>query len=65
MKKKISKKNNPNFNGYRKFTIVIPTRDRADTLIYSIQNALAQDYENFEILVSDNASNDNTKKVVL
>ena len=65
MKKKISKKNNPSFNGYRKFTIVIPTRDRADTLIYSIQNALAQDYENFEILVSDNASNDNTKKVVL
>ena len=48
----------------RKFTVVIPTRDRADTLIYAIKSALAQDYEDFSVLVSDNASVDNTPDVV-
>ena len=47
-----------------KFTIIIPTRDRCDTLIYAIFSALAQDYENYKILVSDNASEDNTSNLV-
>jgi glycosyltransferase involved in cell wall biosynthesis len=46
------------------FTIIIPTRERADTLTHSIKTALSQNYENFEVLVSDNASNDCTKKIV-
>ncbi|MBT9151716.1 MAG: GalNAc(5)-diNAcBac-PP-undecaprenol beta-1,3-glucosyltransferase [candidate division WS2 bacterium] len=48
----------------RKFTIIIPTRERADTLIYTIASALAQDYTNLVILVSDNASSDNTSALV-
>lgn len=47
-----------------KFTIIIPTKDRVETLPYSIKTCLAQDYENLEILVSDNFSKDNTKEVV-
>jgi glycosyltransferase involved in cell wall biosynthesis len=46
------------------FTIIIPTRERPDTLIHTIQNVLAQDYKCFEVLVSDNASDDQTKEVV-
>lgn len=47
-----------------KFTIVIPTRERRDTLVHTIASALAQDYGNYEILVSDNASEDNTSNLV-
>lgn len=46
------------------FTIIIPTRERADTLVHALQTVLTQDYENFEILVSDNASLDDTAKKV-
>src|SRR5690349_5627331 len=47
-----------------KFTIIVPTRERADTLYYCLQTLVRQKYENFEILVSDNFSNDNTEQVV-
>ncbi len=47
------------------FTIVIPTRERSDTLIHTLATALAQDYGNFEVLVSDNASMDETYEKVL
>ncbi len=47
-----------------KFTIIIPTRERADTLQYTLQNVVSQEYDNFEVLVSDNASEDNTRQVV-
>jgi len=46
------------------FTIVIPTRERSDTLMHAIKTALSQDYENFRVLVSDNASQDQTKEKV-
>ncbi len=48
----------------RKFTIVIPTRERASTLLHSIKTCIAQDYDQLEILVCDNASQDSTKEVV-
>jgi glycosyltransferase involved in cell wall biosynthesis len=47
-----------------KFTVIIPTRERADTLQYSLKTCGTQDYDNLEILVSDNNSQDNTKEVV-
>ena len=47
-----------------KFTIVIPTRERADVLFYCLKSACAQDYPNLEIIVSDNFSQDNTAEVV-
>lgn len=46
------------------FTIVVPTRDRAETLEYTLRTCIAQDYDDLEILVSDNASTDNTRDVV-
>lgn len=47
-----------------KFTVVIPTRDRAETLEATIRTCVRQTYENLEIIVSDNCSTDNTKQVV-
>ncbi|MDD5273647.1 MAG: glycosyltransferase family 2 protein, partial [Methylovulum sp.] len=45
-------------------SIVIPTRERAYTLKYTLQTALDQANDNFQIVVSDNFSQDNTKEVV-
>jgi glycosyltransferase involved in cell wall biosynthesis len=46
------------------FTVVIPTRERADTLLWTLKTCVSQDYENLTILVSDNCSVDNTEEVV-
>ena len=46
-------------------TIGIPTYNRASgTLPITLESALSQDYPNFEIVVSDNCSVDNTQQVV-
>lgn len=46
------------------FTIVIPTRERADTLLHSLRTCVTQDYDKLTIIVSDNCSRDNTRDVV-
>lgn len=51
-------------NNKTHFTIIIPTRERSDTLMHTISSALAQQYENFCVLVSDNASCDDTEAKV-
>jgi glycosyltransferase involved in cell wall biosynthesis len=43
-----------------KITLVIPTRERLPALRHCVQTARIQDYKNFQILVSDNASTDGT-----
>ena len=48
-----------------KLTVVVPTRERADTLHHTLKTLVQQDYEDFQILVSDNASVDDTRKVAL
>ena len=48
-----------------KVSIVIPTRERAEYLHYSIQTALAIKDPDIEILVNDNCSQDSTRAVVL
>ncbi len=45
-------------------TLAIPTRERADTLKHALATALDQDSRDFQILVSDNFSQDNTREVV-
>jgi glycosyltransferase involved in cell wall biosynthesis len=45
-------------------TVAIPTRNRADFLREAIQSVLDQTWQDFEILVSDNASTDDTSEVV-
>jgi len=47
-----------------KFTVIIPTRDRAATLGPTLKTCLRQSYPNYEIIVSDNVSDDNTREVV-
>ena len=44
--------------------IVVPTRNRHDTLGYAIQTCLQQDYANLEIIVSDNCSTAETAATV-
>lgn len=46
------------------FSVVIPTRNRAELLKHAIQSILNQTYTDFEIIVSNNFSVDNTKEVV-
>lgn len=46
------------------FSIVIPTRNRASLLQDALESALRQDFDSFEILVSNNASQDDTEDVV-
>ena len=46
-------------------TVIIPTRERADTLFYTLQTVVSQSYANFRIIVSDNFSSDTTKDVVM
>ena len=45
-------------------SLIIATRERAETLGYTLQTALDQASIDFEVLVSDNASEDETRSVV-
>ncbi|MBI4575124.1 MAG: glycosyltransferase [Planctomycetes bacterium] len=45
-------------------SVVIPTRNRAHLLQYSLQSALGQDLDGLEVVVSDNDSTDGTPDVV-
>ncbi len=48
----------------QKFTVIIPTRERAEVLAKAMETVLAQDYDNLEIVVSDNFSSDRTRELV-
>lgn len=45
-------------------TVVIPTRERADTLRHCLETVVAQNSDRLQILVSDNASSPATRDVV-
>lgn len=47
-----------------KYTVVIPTRNSIETLKHTLSTCLTQTYSNFEILVSDNCSDDNTEEYI-
>lgn len=47
-----------------KFTIIMPTYNDSSTIIESINSILEQTYQNWELLISDDGSTDDTKKVV-
>ena len=47
-----------------KVTVAIPTRNRAEYLRLSLASALAQTYENLEVVVSNNACTDDTASVL-
>lgn len=45
-------------------SIITPTYNRADFLPEAIESVLTQDYENFEFLIIDDGSTDNSKEVI-
>src|SRR5213078_1360054 len=47
-----------------RFSVVIPTRERAQTLRYSLQTCLDQDFTDYEVVVCDNYSSPATREVV-
>jgi glycosyltransferase involved in cell wall biosynthesis len=47
-----------------KISIIIPTFNRETYLAQTLESALSQDYSNYEVIVSDNASIDSTEEVV-
>lgn len=47
-----------------RFTIIIPTRERAATLEHSLRTVTEQSFASLEIIVSDNCSTDSTRAVV-
>jgi len=47
-----------------KFSIIIPSYNRADFLLTSINSSLNQEYTDFEVIVVDDASTDNTEEMV-
>lgn len=51
-------------NNYPLVTILIPTYNQGKYIKRAIESALKQDYENIEIIVSDDASSDNTETVI-
>ena len=49
---------------YPLFTVIIPQKDRAEYLIHTLRTCMIQDYPEFEIIVSDDCSEDNSVEVV-
>lgn len=45
-------------------SIMIPTYNRPDLFEKTLQSALAQTYENIEIIINDNSTNDETEKLM-
>jgi glycosyltransferase involved in cell wall biosynthesis len=47
-----------------KFTVVVPTRERCETLRATLRTCLDQSHPDLTVIVSDNASADDTRAVV-
>ncbi len=47
-----------------RFTVIIPTKDRARYTYHTLRTCTEQDYDNLDIVVSDDGSTDDTREVV-
>ena len=47
-----------------KFSVLLPTRNRLDFLSYAIETVVRQDYSDWEIIISDNCSEENIENYV-
>ena len=47
-----------------KYSILIPTYNKAEYLQYSIKSVLNSDYQDFELIVSNDFSDDNTENLL-
>lgn len=45
------------------FTVIIPQKNRAEYLVHTLRTCMIQDYPNFEVIVSDDCSDDDSVKV--
>lgn len=45
-------------------SVIVPTRERADTLKFAIRTILDQSTDDIELIISDNFSQDNTQEIV-
>lgn len=48
---------------YLRFSVVIPTRNRPETLLHSLKTCLDQDFEDYEIIVCDNSDSLDASRV--
>lgn len=48
----------------KKVSIIIPTYNRADVLCRALDSVLSQSYQDFEVIIVDDGSTDNTKDVL-
>ncbi len=53
-----------NSQEYPLFTVIIPQKNRAEYLVHTLKSCMIQDYPNFEVIVSDDCSDDNSVEVV-
>lgn len=49
---------------YPKFTVIIPQKNRAEYIGHTLKTCMIQEYPNFEIIVSDDGSEDNSVAVI-
>ena len=47
-----------------KFSIILPTYNRAYLLPYAIESVIEQSYKNWELIIVDDGSTDNTRDLV-
>lgn len=47
-----------------KITLIVPVKDRKEYLYHTLRTCIVQDYQNFEVIVADDASTDGTKVMV-
>lgn len=46
------------------FTVIIPQKNRAEYMYHTLRTCMIQDYPNFEVIVSDDCSDDNSVEVI-
>lgn len=49
---------------YPLFTVIIPQKNRAEYLVHTLHTCMMQDYPNFQIVVGDDCSEDNSVELV-
>ena len=49
---------------YPKFSVIIPQKNRAEYIEYTLRTCMLQDYPNFDIIISDDCSDDNSVEVI-